>query len=316
MEHKLSIIIPLFNSGKHICRCLDSILELPMHKEVIVVDDGSTDSSHSLALKYAERGDIRLFSQENKGVSEARNLGLDNASGDIIAFVDSDDYILGDGFLSLYGNFAASDAEMAMGGVRIEFPDNHTETRQALKTMTGKTHKGCQCFANLMKSNTFTPLVFCYLFRKSFIDSSRLRFCHKMSEDDLWTSKAMCEAGKILTTDDLHYVYCKHADSITGTNAATLFRADNHIAVANDLYDYLLQHNVDKEAEVWLCCKILYIASIALKIYRDCNRHTFSLKLEMYQDLLKRVMSATDGYAKKVGLMFGMRIIDTLKSIG
>ena len=103
MEHKLSIIIPLFNSGKHICRCLESILELPMHKEVIVVDDGSTDSSHSLALKYAERGDIRLFSQENKGVSEARNLGLDNASGDIIAFVDSDDYILGDGFLSLYG---------------------------------------------------------------------------------------------------------------------------------------------------------------------------------------------------------------------
>ena len=63
---------------------------------------------------------------------------------------------------------------MAMGGVRIEFPDSHTETRQAHKTMIGKTHKGHQCFADLMKSNTFTPLVFCYLFRRSFIDSSRL----------------------------------------------------------------------------------------------------------------------------------------------
>jgi glycosyltransferase involved in cell wall biosynthesis len=66
MEHKLSIIIPLFNSDKHICRCLDSILELPLHKEVIVVDDGSTDSSHSLALKYAERGDIRLSARRTR----------------------------------------------------------------------------------------------------------------------------------------------------------------------------------------------------------------------------------------------------------
>ena len=106
-----------------------------------------------------------------------------------------------------------------------------------------------------------------------------------MSEDDLWTSIAMCEAHNVLVTDDLHYVYCKNSDSITGTNVSTIFRADNHLAVANDLYDYLRNHTLSENAEVWLCCKILYIASIAVKIYID-NDYYFKICLVVYFNLL------------------------------
>lgn len=116
MEQKLSIIIPLYNSENYFGQCIDSLLALQLNKEIIVIDDGSTDKSYSMALEYANKGKIRLLHQENKGVSEARNLGLENITGDIVAFVDSDDYILIDNFCKFYKKFIASNADMAMGG--------------------------------------------------------------------------------------------------------------------------------------------------------------------------------------------------------
>lgn len=233
----------------------------------------------------------------------------------MVVFVDSDDFIIGEGFQSMYNNFTLSKAEMAMGGVKIKCADQHIEVRMAYSEMVGRLWKGDECFANLMHTNTFTPLVFCYMFKKSFLDRVKLRFQHRMSEDDLWTSIAMCEAHNVLVTDDLHYVYCKNSDSITGTNVSTIFRADNHLAVANDLYDYLRNHTLSENAEVWLCCKILYIASIAVKIYIDNDYYTFSLSIEMFQDLFSRVLQSSNEYAKKVGLMFGKRLLDTIKSV-
>lgn len=315
MKALLSIIIPMYNSDRYIVRCIESLRGLKIRKEVIVVDDGSSDGSYDIARKFASNGEIKLFYTENKGVSEARNLGLDRCSGDVVVFVDSDDFIIGEGFLSMYNNFTLSKAEMVMGGVRIKFADQHIEARMAYGEMAGRLWKGDDCFAKLMHTNTFTPLVFCYMFKKSFLDRVKLRFQHRMSEDDLWTSIAMCEAQNVLVTDDLHYVYCKNSDSITGTNVSTIFRADNHLAVANDLYDYLRNHTLSENAEVWLCCKILYIASIAVKIYIASDYYTFSLSIDMFQDLFRRVLQSSNEYAKKVGLMFGKRLLDTIKSM-
>ncbi len=315
MEPLLSIIIPMYNSERYIGRCIESLRGLHVRKEVIVVDDGSTDRSCDIARKYVSNGEIKFFHQENHGVSAARNLGLDKCSGDVVAFVDSDDFIISDCFQSMYNNFTSSEAEMAMGGVKIIFADQHTEARQACSEMAGRLWKGDDCFAKLMQTNTFTPLVFGYMYKKAFLDRVKLRFRHRMSEDDLWTSIAMCEARHVQLTNGFHYVYCKNADSITGTNVATIFRANNHLAVANDLYDYLCNHKLSERAEAWLCCKILYIASIAVKIYTNNGYYMFSLSLEMFKDLFSRVIHAHDEYARKVGLMFGGRLIDALKSI-
>lgn len=313
MKHLLSVIIPLYNSEKYIEECIDSVLELHISKEIIVIDDGSTDNSYQAVKPYADNGLIKLYQQENKGVSEARNHGLSVCSGDIIAFVDSDDYIIKQGFEDLYHQFLLSGAELVMGGVNIIFTDSRTEQRQAYMDLQNKELNGQECFATLMRTNTFTPLVFCYLFKKDFIDKYNLRFCHKMSEDDLWTSIAMCNATKVYVSDVLHYAYCKHSDSITGENFDTLFRAENHIAVANDLYKYLKTHKLRHNAEEWLCCKILYIASIAVKIYAEKGKWDFKLDLQMYQDLFKRLLSSSDEYVKKIGLMFGGRIIKMIK---
>lgn len=87
----VSVVIPLFNKEGSIARAIDSVLgqDFPV-SEIIVVDDGSTDRSRSVAENYTRRG-VRIIKQENRGVSAARNAGIENASSDLIALLDADD---------------------------------------------------------------------------------------------------------------------------------------------------------------------------------------------------------------------------------
>lgn len=92
--YKISIILPVYNSEKTIKRCLDSILKQTYSNlEIIIVNDGSTDNTLDIICNMQEDSRIRIVSIENKGVSHARNVGLDKATGDLVTFVDSDDYI-------------------------------------------------------------------------------------------------------------------------------------------------------------------------------------------------------------------------------
>lgn len=99
---KYSVIIPVYNAEKTLHRCIDSLLTEPCSAaEIILVNDGSRDSSGSICREYAEKhSNIRCIDKENGGVSTARNAGLDLASGDFVLFVDSDDYVL-PGFFSI-----------------------------------------------------------------------------------------------------------------------------------------------------------------------------------------------------------------------
>lgn len=91
----ISVIIPVYNAGKFLRKCLDSMVNQTYKElQIILIDDGSTDGSGSICDEYAEiDGRIQVFHQENQGLSKARNRGLDLAKGEYITFVDSDDYI-------------------------------------------------------------------------------------------------------------------------------------------------------------------------------------------------------------------------------
>lgn len=98
MGPTVSIIVPVYNAEATIRRCVDSILDQKYSDfELLLVDDGSTDASGAICDAYAARdGRVRVFHQENSGVSAARNWALDHASGDYLQFLDSDDWIIPD----------------------------------------------------------------------------------------------------------------------------------------------------------------------------------------------------------------------------
>jgi len=88
------VIIPVYNVEQYLRQCLDSVIgQTYDNLEILIIDDGSTDGCRKICDEYAERDErIKVFHTENKGLSAARNLGIDEASGDYISFIDSDDW--------------------------------------------------------------------------------------------------------------------------------------------------------------------------------------------------------------------------------
>ena len=100
----ISVIVPVYNTEKYLDRCIQSVLaQTYTDFELLLVDDGSTDSSGAICDKYAEKDfRVRVFHKKNGGSSSARNMGLDNARGEWIAFVDSDDWIDSEMYSEMY----------------------------------------------------------------------------------------------------------------------------------------------------------------------------------------------------------------------
>lgn len=125
----ISLIIPIFNAEKTLQRCLDSVRQQTYSNlEVILIDDGSTDGSRNICMSYAKRDSrLRYLYQPNAGVSAARNLGLDAATGTYVAFLDSDDWLSPDYLACLHT--AMSDCDLVIGGLQLT---DGTHTLQSL----------------------------------------------------------------------------------------------------------------------------------------------------------------------------------------
>ena len=93
MDLKVSIIIPVYNSEEYIKRCLESVInQTYKNLEILIINDGSKDKSDEIIKSYKDDR-IKYITQENRGLSGARNTGIDNSTGDYIMFLDSDDSI-------------------------------------------------------------------------------------------------------------------------------------------------------------------------------------------------------------------------------
>ena len=119
---KISVIVPVYNVEKYLHRCINSILAQTFTDfELLLIDDGSKDNSGAICDEYATRDSrVRVFHKENGGASSARNQGLDNASGEWIAFVDSDDYVLHD-FMETYMMMCKDYTDLCICGITPDY---------------------------------------------------------------------------------------------------------------------------------------------------------------------------------------------------
>ena len=121
MENSLiSVIVPVYNVEKYLKRCLDSIINQTYDKlEIICVNDGSTDNSLEILKGYKVKDSrIKIITQENQGLSEARNAGLKIASGEYISFIDSDDWIDGYYYESMIAKIYSSNADIVFASMK------------------------------------------------------------------------------------------------------------------------------------------------------------------------------------------------------
>ena len=179
---KISIIIPVYNASAFIAKTIENLLEQNIHKEIILINDGSTDNSLEVINKFKNKfEDIRVINQENKGVSAARNNGIANAKGDYILFIDSDDLLEEKALEKLQTKYETYDCDLALCTYKICFEDD---------TVIDKYKYMSSGFYNIQKfiSNYYelftTRILHCIgtkLYKKSIIDQYKIRFDESLS---------------------------------------------------------------------------------------------------------------------------------------
>lgn len=221
MKHEtpvLSFIIPIYNVELYLPACLESVLHLPLTNfEIILIDDGSTDNSGRIADKYAENySHIHVIHQTNAGLSATRNRGVELAEGNYIAFLDSDDWLIGDQIVDIYLQTSQANADMGMGNSLFCYPDgsNGNPFAPIPQNLIGQTIDGKYCFTELMKQNVYPPMVYNYIYRREWLLSHQLRFESVLHEDELWTPIALCYARRIVVTNIDFYGYRQREGSI------------------------------------------------------------------------------------------------------
>ena len=126
MKDLISVIIPVYKVEEYINRCIDSVInQTYKNLEIILVDDGSPDGCPKICDEYAKKDSrIRVIHKQNGGLSDARNVGIDNANGKYITFIDSDDWIPIDSINILYKNLINTKSEISSGCLLEVFSDN------------------------------------------------------------------------------------------------------------------------------------------------------------------------------------------------
>ena len=221
----LSIIIPIFNSGEYLGKCIDSLLASSGIEdvEIILIDDGSTDSSSRTADKYAkDNPNIKVFHKDNSGPSDSRNYGVLKAEGKYVAFVDSDDQVDPELFSKVIELTKNADADIFLWNSSLIdeegriIKDGHDYSFRGFEESDGIITGKAVIEKQIKETGDFVVLVCLGVLRRSFLIDKDLLFEKDLwHEDELWAPKVMLSAKKVQLISDKVYLYRIHKGSIT-----------------------------------------------------------------------------------------------------
>ncbi len=208
MNNKISFIVPSYNVEKYICRCLESLIPfIEEGHEIIIVNDGSTDGTTDLISRFVEKyPQVKVVNQHNKGLSGARNSGLNVASNEYIWFIDSDDYIDYDAFDAIK-YYLDKGVDLITFGRQELYKDKIINVPK----LVGKTFaSGIEYFEDAMDSGYYRTNVWDKIYRRSVIDDNDIRFIEGLLyEDMLFNLEYQLFAKKTVSIPVYPYVYNK-----------------------------------------------------------------------------------------------------------
>lgn len=215
MEDLISVIIPVYNVEKYLSRCIDSIIQQTYSNiEIILVNDGSTDSSGRICDFYKEKDQrIKVIHKKNGGLSDARNKGIEIASGSYIVFIDSDDYVKDSYLMKMYTAISNSKADLVI--CNFEFVDERENAIRKRESpisdmkLTGREieYKICE------KNGDYFVVAWNKMYKKSLWRNLRFPL-GKINEDEFVICKILEKCNKVITLKEKLYFYVQRENSI------------------------------------------------------------------------------------------------------
>ena len=231
---KLSIVIPVYNTRDYLRACLDSVIVPKLRDyEIILVNDGSTDDSGLIAAEYAGRYPqlIRLITTENRGLGAARNTGLENASGEFLLFLDSDDRLC-EGVLQEIMAELLPQRDMILFDFLSVRPDG-----SVIERLPGCAKTGPVSLASYPELLMEYPSACNKICRRTLFTENNIRFPGRVWYEDLRTMpKLYLCTDRIYAAGKAWYCYLTRPGSIT--KGANLQRNLEIVDAADDLTDY------------------------------------------------------------------------------
>ena len=231
MDKKISVIIPVYNVEKYLARCLNSIIKNTYKNiEIILVNDGSKDKSQEIIDKYKNKygNIIKAKEQENKGPAEARNVGIEMASGEYLMFIDSDDFIKEDYIENYVKTLKEADYDLVAGGYH-KWIDGKITYTIALQD---------EPWAKFMIMGPYTKL-----YKKSFLQENNIKFVKvNIGEDIYFNLQVNALAKKVKIIDYVGYYWYTNNESISNTMHKDIKNLEID-KMLNGSYDSLIEKN-------------------------------------------------------------------------
>ena len=303
MKPKISIIVPVYNVEKYLSHCIDSILcQTYPNCEVILIDDGSTDSSGKICDEYiTQNGNVRVLHKENEGVSAARNLGVSIATGDYIGFVDADDYIEPNMYTELYNSLQEKQADLVI--CCFDYVDEQGDVLQGTKTcVKDELCAPRELYGRLSLSNDVfyvTPVN--RLYKREILE--KVKFPRTRHEDEFTAHHFFDACKSVEVCGEILYHYVQHNKSFMSSNYSV-----EHFAIVDamlDRYYFMIERGYRREAQAALNKGYLELVHGMIELDWESNKELIHKK---YQLVRSALMTEKDFHAVKLVLQY-MKII-------
>lgn len=310
---KVSIIVPVYNVEDYVLECLNSIKNLSIDYEIIVVNDGSKDNSLANVNEFASsyKGELKIINKENGGLSSARNAGIEHAKGDYLFFLDSDDYVNKQLF-EKFVNDAVSDnvdigfadyAYLRKGKIA---PNTEAAYRKKIATINNNVISGLTYGDRFFDAvHNFFNVEACFLLvKKSLLFDNSIEFKRGIyHEDTLFTITCLVCAKSARYYDYPFYIYRMREDSIMHTPNPKVVekKYQDKCTIALELFTLCRRKNISARFIDTLIVDLLLVSVMHFKkiipevpqVLSFCRRITLKTRIRI---VLYKILSL--GYAK------------------
>lgn len=273
---KISIIVPIYNVEKYLEKCIQSILNQTFSNfELILVNDGSTDSCGEICDKYKKIDDrIIVIHKVNGGISSARNAGIDIARGEYIGFIDSDDYIHEKMYEILYNNAIKYNSDIVMCKERKVYEEEKINQNYKINEFNIKQFSNIEALKKLYEVRTTFVYVWNKLYKRNLFEN--LRYPDgKIYEDEFIAPKLIYKSNIITYVESELYFYFQRKGSIV--NQKFNVRKFDKVDALEDNVNYF---KLNKEKEIYLLAQRAYTDTFLWNEYAAKNELD-NIKLEL-----------------------------------
>lgn len=302
----ISVIVPIYNVEKYLPTCIESILNQTYKDlEILLIDDGSTDNSGKICDKYAKQDNrCIVIHQQNKGVSETRNTGLNLAKGEYISFIDGDDYIHPQMLEILYNEIRKGNYDFSM--ILHKMVWKYQKPQNTISNFITKTISQNQLISSLFNKSpseinlpeVHFQVVWNKLYKSEIIGDSR--FIKTGTEDTEFNNRIYLKCNKGILVFATAYYWFQRVSSMThqAVNLNTIDRANSY---------YICWQKIPLEREDYqgICLEKLYKTIINVRYY--ANKSTYR---EIANQLASQLISTTYHiFWKNSYIKFPMKIL-------